>query len=541
MAIIFVTHDLGVVASVCDQVSVMYAGQVVEQAPVDEFFAAPRHPYSIGLLDSMPQSVAKGDRLRMIAGHGSDPEPVPVRLPVRAPLPARDRGLHDGTAAARTARRRARRALHPPRRRCDGGRAVTGEESTSASDRGGRAVGNVGRRAAAPRTRPREGLPGQEGTDAQDGGARARRRRRELRHRSGEILGLVGESGSGKSTTGRLVLRLIEPTAGSIELEGRDVLALKGDELRKARRDMQMVFQDPYSSLDPLAPVADIVGEPFQVHFKLSRKEREEKVVALLEQVGMSSAHLRRFPSEFSGGQRQRIAVARALALEPKLIIADEPVERARHVDAVAGGQPAGRSPGAARRRLPPHRARSVDRASRERSDRGHVPRHHRRGRGGRVGVLRPCHPYSEALISAIPVPNPQDRAQPQPRRARGRSTESARPAVGVSLPPTVCVRDGHLQRRSIPNRPRPRMAAPSRAISTPRARRSTAVPSPSSVTRQSRQTADASSGDSGRSCRPSSEIAFPRTSLCTTSGSRPVMISAATARLSGHVESECG
>jgi ABC-type oligopeptide transport system ATPase subunit len=142
----------------------------------------------------------------------------------------------------------------------------------------------------------------------------------------GEVLGLVGESGSGKSTTGRLLLRLIEPTGGSIELEGKELRDLEGEDLRAVRRDMQMVFQDPYSSLDPLAPVADIVGEPFQVHFNMPRKERDEKVVKLLEQVGLSAQHLRRFPAEFSGGQRQRIAVARALALEPKLIVADEPV-----------------------------------------------------------------------------------------------------------------------------------------------------------------------------------------------------------------------
>jgi oligopeptide/dipeptide ABC transporter ATP-binding protein len=224
----------------------------------------------------------------------------------------------------------------------------------------------------------------------------------------GEILGLVGESGSGKSTTGRLVLRLIEPSAGSIELDGRDVLALKGDELRKARRDMQMVFQDPYSSLDPLAPVADIVGEPFQVHFNLSRKQREEKVVALLEQVGMSSAHLRRFPSEFSGGQRQRIAVARALALEPKLIIADEPVSA---LDMSTQSQVVNLLSDLQERLgvaflLIAHDLSIVHHAS------------------NRIAVMylgalvevgdaeavysRPCHPYSEALISAIPVPDPQ-------------------------------------------------------------------------------------------------------------------------------------
>ena len=223
----------------------------------------------------------------------------------------------------------------------------------------------------------------------------------------GEMLGLVGESGSGKSTTGRVVLRLIEPTSGTIELDGRDVLALKGEELRSARRDMQMVFQDPYSSLDPLATVADIVGEPFQVHFHMGRKQREEKVVALLEQVGMSSAHLRRFPSEFSGGQRQRIAVARALALEPKLIIADEPVSA---LDMSTQSQVVNLLIDLQERLgvaflLIAHDLSIVHHAS----DRIAVMY---LGAIVEVGdaeavYSRPCHPYSEALISAIPVPDP--------------------------------------------------------------------------------------------------------------------------------------
>jgi peptide/nickel transport system ATP-binding protein len=224
----------------------------------------------------------------------------------------------------------------------------------------------------------------------------------------GEILGLVGESGSGKSTTGRLVLRLIEPTSGSIELDGRNVLGLRGEELRAARRDMQMVFQDPYSSLDPLATVADIVGEPFQVHFHMSRKQREEKVVALLEQVGMSAAHLRRFPSEFSGGQRQRIAVARALALEPKLIIADEPVSA---LDMSTQSQVVNLLVDLQQRLgvaflLIAHDLSIVYHAS----DRIAVMYLGAIVEDGRADDVysRPCHPYSEALISAVPVPDPQ-------------------------------------------------------------------------------------------------------------------------------------
>ncbi|HHW73155.1 MAG TPA: dipeptide ABC transporter ATP-binding protein [Firmicutes bacterium] len=142
----------------------------------------------------------------------------------------------------------------------------------------------------------------------------------------GETLGLVGESGCGKTTTGRLILRLIEPTSGDVIFQGKNIPQLPKDELRELRKDMQIIFQDPYGSLNPRMTVGDIIGEPLHIH-KLARgAEREKRVRELLEVVGLSAFHARRFPHEFSGGQRQRIGIARALAVRPKLIICDEPV-----------------------------------------------------------------------------------------------------------------------------------------------------------------------------------------------------------------------
>ena len=142
----------------------------------------------------------------------------------------------------------------------------------------------------------------------------------------GEMFGLVGESGSGKSTTGRCILRLIEPTSGEVFFRGENVLQFSTDRMRIARRDMQIVFQDPYSSLNPRMRAADIVEEPLVIHRLGTTSERRARVAELFELVGLEPAHLRRYPHEFSGGQRQRIGIARALALNPALIVADEAV-----------------------------------------------------------------------------------------------------------------------------------------------------------------------------------------------------------------------
>ena len=144
--------------------------------------------------------------------------------------------------------------------------------------------------------------------------------------RSGETLGVVGESGSGKSTLGRLILRLIEPTSGKIVFEGRDLLAASNSAMRGLRRDMQIIFQDPFGSLDPRMRVEDVVSEPLIVHERIGAATRATRVAELLRAVGLDASAMRRFPHEFSGGQRQRIGIARALALRPKFIVADEPV-----------------------------------------------------------------------------------------------------------------------------------------------------------------------------------------------------------------------
>jgi ABC-type oligopeptide transport system ATPase subunit len=223
----------------------------------------------------------------------------------------------------------------------------------------------------------------------------------------GETFGLVGESGSGKTTTGRCILRLIEPSAGEVLFDGRDVLKLSRGDLRRARRDMQIVFQDPYSSLNPRMRVSDIVEEPLIIHKLGSKAERRERVRQLFGLVGLNPDHLARYPHEFSGGQRQRIGLARALALNPSLIIADEPVSaldvsvQAQVVNLLMELQD--------RLKLTylfiAHDLRLVEHIC-SRVAVMYLGRIVEMGETAKL-FAAPQHPYTRALLSAIPVPDP--------------------------------------------------------------------------------------------------------------------------------------
>ena len=230
--------------------------------------------------------------------------------------------------------------------------------------------------------------------------------------RSGETLGLVGESGCGKTTVGRTMLRLIEPTAGKVFLEGKDVFNLKGNELKAMRRDMQIIFQDSYASLDPRMPIGDSVIEGLKIHGIGSAKEQYEMMIEKLRKVGLEDYHARRYPHEFSGGQRQRIGIARALALLPKFIICDEPVSA---LDVSIQSQVLNILKDLQKEfgltyLFIAHNLSVVEHISNrvavmylgkivELADRGEL-------------FLNPLHPYTQALMSAIPVPDPKLRRE---------------------------------------------------------------------------------------------------------------------------------
>ena len=223
----------------------------------------------------------------------------------------------------------------------------------------------------------------------------------------GETLGVVGESGCGKSTVGRMILRLIEPTAGTIRFAGEDLLALEGAALRRRRADIQLIFQDPQGSLDPRQTVARIVGEPLVIHGIGDRAERRRRVLALLERVGLGAEHLDRHPHEFSGGQRQRIGIARALALDPKLVVCDEAVSA---LDVSIQAQVINLL-----KRLQRELGLTYLFIAHDLAVVRHISTRVAVMYLGRVVELapvaalfaRPYHPYSQALLSAIPRPQP--------------------------------------------------------------------------------------------------------------------------------------
>ena len=330
MAMIIITHDMGVVAETADDIVVMYAGQFVEQATSFDLFDSPEHPYTEALLAALPQIEGEGIR----AGP-PDLDPRPAAGPARRrPRPAASlRGAR--TPARRLQRRRAGAPRDPAR--------ALGPQRASRLRAQRRAGGSVMTTAATPETTEQKTTVEREPLLKVEGLKKYFPIKKGLLWDKtvdyvkavddvsfeiypGETLGLVGESGSGKSTTGYCVLQLLKPTEGRCRFLGQELTKLKREELREMRREMQIVFQDPYASLNPRMTVGDIVGEPLLVHGIGDRSSRRRSVERLLEVVGFNPDFINRYPHEFSGGQRQRIGVARALALNPRLIICDEPV-----------------------------------------------------------------------------------------------------------------------------------------------------------------------------------------------------------------------
>jgi peptide/nickel transport system ATP-binding protein len=318
-AMILISHDLSVVAGLADRIAVMYAGHLMETGPTAAVFAHPRHPYAKGLLECIPRLDRPLTR-RLLSIEGGLPDPH--RAPAGCPFAPRCEFVMD----------RCRVEMPPLEAKAPDQRAACWADLSAVVPRT-EAPGEPPRppaaaAAAGPLVRVedlRVHFP--------FGGGPPLRRPPALRAvdgitfdvRRGETLSIVGESGCGKSTTGRALLRLVDVTSGRVVFDGQDLLPLAGDALRRLRPNLQMVFQDPYGSLDPRMSVGGLVGEPLRVHRAAEGKLLGARVRELLEMVGLPPGAADRFPHQLSGGQRQRVGVARALALHPSLIVADEP------------------------------------------------------------------------------------------------------------------------------------------------------------------------------------------------------------------------
>jgi peptide/nickel transport system ATP-binding protein len=357
MSVLFITHDMGVVAEIADRTLVMYRGDMVESGLTGQIFLHGREPYTRALLAAVPKLGAMGDSAE------------PMTFPII-----------DMASGAETPPR----AITPPHHH------------------GHQPIAEV--RGLTTR------FPIHSGVFARQSGAVHAVENVSFDLFPGETLALVGESGCGKSTTGRSITRLVEPTSGSIQIDGYDVLALGRADLRRMRRSIQMVFQDPFASLNPRQSVGAAVAEPFIEHALGSRKEARDKAAALLERVGLTGNAMDRYPHEFSGGQRQRICIARALMLDPKVIIADESVSaldvsiKAQVCNLLMELQ---ESLGLSYLFIS-HDMAVVERVSHRVAVMylGEIVEI-----GPRAAVLGdPKHPYTKKLISAVPVPDPARR-----------------------------------------------------------------------------------------------------------------------------------
>src|SRR5215470_2876442 len=334
MAMLLITHDMGVIAGHSDRVNVMYAGRIVETADTDGLFTSMHHPYTQALLASIPR-MSQDARQRLLNIPGLPPDlsnpPAGCRFAARCSR-ATDKCRTDEPPLTGETSDHLFSCWHP----------VYGPAGAERSD-GGKLALTVSK-APGPdaQTGPDQVLPGSVLLEVLNvvkeypvtSGAILQRKSGAVHAVSdvsftvnaGETFGLVGESGCGKTTIGKLIVALERPTAGNVLLAGKDISRLSGEQLRRNRKNLQLMFQDPYSSLDPRMRVGAIIREPLIIHKMGSREEQTKRVYELLDEVGLPRNAVERYPHEFSGGQRQRIGLARALTLNPRVIVADEPV-----------------------------------------------------------------------------------------------------------------------------------------------------------------------------------------------------------------------
>jgi peptide/nickel transport system ATP-binding protein len=428
MAVLLVTHDLGVIAGHTDRVAVMYAGKIAEAAETENLFARARHPYTVALFEALPERAAQSsDRLRTIPGMPPDlAKPITgCSFAPRCPR-AQDRCREETPELTGSDHSFAcffpvdiQLSDEPPAEPL----AVEAEDL---------AVGVAADQPVIELVAVSKDFPVVRGVFRREIGRISAVAGVSLTARPGTTLGLVGESGCGKTTIGRLVVGLETLTAGTIRFRGDDVATLKGDAHRRYRRGVQYMFQDSAAAMDPRMRVGPILREPLRLQHEGSPREREQRVLSLLDEVGMPRSAVDRYPHEFSGGQRQRIGLARALALTPELIIADEPVSA---LDVSIQAQVLNLMRDLQKRHGLTFIVISHDLAViRYLADSIAVMYLGKVVEEGPAEIVhqRPLHPYTRGLIDTVPVPDP--------------TVERARRGVGVSgelasamKPPSGC------------------------------------------------------------------------------------------------------
>ena len=438
MGVILITHDLGVVAGHTDRVAVMYAGRIVETAPTKTLFTEPKHRYTSSLMAALPErALAAGTKLFSIPGA----PPSLTNLPVGCRFAARCLWATDECRAGYPDlsgdETHTFSCFHPVQEGDESPAVLQGKLDSNKTDGAAENVPQISHETLLDvKEASREYESAGSGFFKREKGVVSAVDRVSITVKKGETYGLVGESGCGKSTVGRLIAGLEPPSGGAIELDGRDLATLKGRDAVRIHRDVQMMFQDSYAAMDPRMRIDQILAEPMSIQKTGNARQIAERIMEILEQVGLTEEILDRYPHEFSGGQLQRIGFARSLTLAPDLIVADEPVSA---LDVSVQAQVLNLMKDLQQELGLSYLFISHDLAvvqyMADRIGVMYLGRIVEEGPAKEV-VENPKHPYTKALIDSIPVPDPEFSHDDQAIKLTGEPPSAVNPPKGCRFRP---------------------------------------------------------------------------------------------------------
>lgn len=438
MGVILITHDLGVVAGHTDRVAVMYAGRIVETAPTKTLFTEPKHRYTSSLMAALPErALAAGTKLFSIPGA----PPSLTNLPVGCRFAARCLWATDECRAGYPDlsgdETHTFSCFHPVQEGDESPAVLQGKLDSNKTDGAAADVPQISHETLLDvKEASREYESAGSGFFKREKGVVSAVDRVSITVKKGETYGLVGESGCGKSTVGRLIAGLEPPSGGAIELDGRDLATLKGRDAVRIHRDVQMMFQDSYAAMDPRMRIDQILAEPMSIQKTGNARQIAERIMEILEQVGLTEEILDRYPHEFSGGQLQRIGFARSLTLAPDLIVADEPVSA---LDVSVQAQVLNLMKDLQQELGLSYLFISHDLAvvqyMADRIGVMYLGRIVEEGPASEV-VKNPKHPYTKALIDSIPVPDPEFKHDENAIKLTGEPPSAVNPPEGCRFRP---------------------------------------------------------------------------------------------------------